>query len=136
MSYGSTLALQEAVYAALQADATVMALSGGAIFDAAPPGAVPDLYLSLGPERARLAADRSGRGALHEFSVLVVSEGAGFAAAKVLAAAVSDAIDDAALTLSRGTLVALNFRRAVARRSGGRREIEIWFRARVDLGAA
>jgi hypothetical protein len=134
MSYGSATALQEAVYAALQGDAVVWSLSGGAIFDALPPGAVPGLYVSLGPERVRLRGDKTGRGALHEFSVLVVSDGAGFATAKALAVAVSDALDEAPLTLSRGTLVNLDFRRAQARRSGDSRAIELWFRARVDLG--
>lgn len=134
MSYGSAMALQEAVYAALGADAAVMDLSAGAIFDALPGGSVPGLHVSLGPERVRLRADKSGRGALHEFSVRVVSDEAGFGTAKALAVAISDALDEAPLTLSRGTLVSLDFRRAVARRTGDRREIELWFRARIDLG--
>ena len=135
MSYGAALALQQAVYAALRADTAVMDLSGGAIFDAVPPGAVPGLHVSLGPERVRDRADKTGPGALHEFSVLVSSDGAGFGTAKALAVAVSDALDNAALTLSRGTLVSLDFRRAAARRTGETREIELWFRARVDPGA-
>jgi hypothetical protein len=135
MSYGSAMALQEAVYAALRADSVVMDLSDGAVFDAVPPGAVPGLFVSLGPERVRSRADKTGRGALHEFSVLIASDGAGFGTAKALAVAVSDALDGAPLSLSRGSLVSVQFRRAQARRTSDTREIELWFRARVDLGA-
>jgi hypothetical protein len=135
MSYGSAMALQEAVYAALRADSVVMDLSDGAVFDAVPPGAVPGLFVSLGPERVRSRADKTGRGALHEFSVLIASDGAGFGTAKALAVAVSDALDGAPLSLSRGSLVSVHFRRAQARRTSDTREIELWFRARVDLGA-
>jgi len=81
-----------------------------------------------------LSADKSGRGALHDFSVLVLSDDAGFGTAKALAVAVSDALDEVPLMLSRGRLVSLDFRRATARRTGDAREIEMWFRARVDLG--
>lgn len=132
MSYGSTAALQQAVYAALTGDAEVQTLSGGAIYDALPPGPVPGLYVSLGPEQVQDRSDRTGRGALHDFPVTVVTTGAGFQAAKTLAAAISDALDEAALTLARGRLMRLRFLRARARRIEDGREIEIWFRARVD----
>ena len=136
MSYGSAAALQEAVFAALTGDAEVAALSGGAIHDALPPGPVPPLYVALGPERVRDASDGTGTGAVHLFPVTVVSEGAGFGSAKALAAAISDALDGAALSLARGRLVSLAFQRARARRVDGVREIELWFRARVDQDAA
>lgn len=132
MSYGMTAALQQAVFAALSADAQVGALSGGAIFDALPPGPVPDLYVSLGPERARDRSDKTGRGAVHDFAVTVICDAAGFSAAKALAGAVSDCLRDADLTLSRGHLVSLNFLRARARRVSAGREIEVWFRAYLD----
>ena len=136
MSYGITAALQTAVYGALSGDVAVASLSGGAIYDALPPGPVPALYVALGPERVRDASDLTGAGAWHDFPVTVVSEGAGFAGAKALAAAVSDALSGASLTLGRGRLVSMNFLRARARRIDGAREIEIWFRARVDEDAA
>lgn len=134
MSYASAAALQAAIYAALQGDPTVAALSGGAIYDAVPPGPVPELYVSLGPELARQGADKTGDGAVHDVAVRVISDGAGFAAAKSLAVAISDALDDAALSLSRGRLISLQFRRASARRTRNAREIDLWFRARIDLG--
>ena len=135
MSYGITAALQAAVYGALNSDATVVALSGGAIFDALPPGPVPSLYVTLGPETVRDASDKTGAGAVHDFPVTVVSEAAGFASAKALAAAISDALSGADLVLARGRLVRMGFLRARARRVDGGREIEVWFRARVDEGA-
>lgn len=135
MSYGMTAALQTAVFGALSADALVGSLSGGAIYDALPSGPVPDFYVSLGPERVLDRSDKTGRAALHDFPVTVISDAAGFASAKALAAAISDVLVDADLTLSRGRLVSLRFLRARARRVDTGREIEIWFRARVDDGA-
>ena len=132
MSYAMTAALQEAVFAALTGDAQVSAWSGGAIYDALPPGSVPTLYVSLGPERARNRSDKTGAGALHEFPITIVSDEAGFQGAKALASAISDALLAAELTLTRGRVVSLNFLRARARRVSEKREIEIWFRAFVD----
>ncbi len=132
MSLASTAALQAAVYSALTGDVQVTTLTGGAIFDALPPGPVPALYVSLGPERVRDASDVVGDGAVHDFPVTVISDGAGFHAAKEVAAAISDALTGADLVLSRGSLTALNFLRSRARRVGNTREIEIWFRAFVD----
>jgi len=79
-------------------------------------------------------SDKTGGGALHIFTVSVIDNGAGFARAKAAAAAVSDALVDASLTLSRGTLVSLRFDRARARRvqTGDLRRIDLTFRARVD----
>ena len=134
MSYASAAALQAAVYAALLADPAVASLSGGAVHDALPPGPLPQLYVTLGSETVRDASDKSGSGAVHEFPVTVVSLGSGFAGAKALAVAVSDALSGAALVLARGQLVRMDFLRARARRVSGQREIELWFRARVDHG--
>lgn len=135
MSYGITAALQAAVYGALTGDAAVANLSGGAVYDALPQGAVPPLYVTLGPETVRDASDKTGAGAVHDFPVTVVSEAAGFAGAKALAAAISDVLADADLVLARGRLVRMAFLRARARRVDGGREIEVWFRARVDEDA-
>ena len=72
---------------------------------------------------------------MHRFAVSVVTERAGFGGAKTVAAAVSDALVNADLSLGRGRLVGLWFERAVARRAGkaGRvRRIDLRFRARVE----
>jgi hypothetical protein len=134
MSYGMAGALQAAVFARVSGDAVVAGLVGDAVYDAVPPGALPALYVSLGPEVVRDRSDKTGSGAEHEFSVAVVSDAAGFAAAKAVAGAVSDALVDAELTLVRGRLVGLWFLRAKAARvgTGERRRIDLTFRARVE----
>ncbi len=134
MSYGVAKALQVAVYGRLIADATLTGLVGTAIYDALPTGALPPLYVALGPEVVRDKSDKTGAGAEHEFTVSVVTDTAGFATAKDAAAAVSDALVDAPLTLTRGILVSLNFCRAQAARVGSSaiRQINLTFRARVE----
>jgi hypothetical protein len=133
MSYGVASALQTAVYGQLTADPDLTALVGAAIYDALPSGTLPTLYVVLGSEDVRDASDKTGGGALHEFTVTVVTETAGFSTAKTAAAAVSDALVDADLTLSRGALVSLNFHKAKAARvgTGDVRQINLIFRARV-----
>ncbi len=133
MSYAVSAALQAAVYQQLTADVTLTGLVGSAIYDAVPAGSLPDLYVSLGPEDVREASDGSGRGAVHVFTVSVVSEAAGFQSAKAAAGAISDALIDAPLVLTRGQLVSLNFDRARARRVADAdvRRIDLTFRARV-----
>ncbi|MGR3803877.1 DUF3168 domain-containing protein [Marinibacterium profundimaris] len=135
MSYGMAVALQKAVYETLVTDAALTALIGLQVFDAPPPGQVPDIYVALGPEEVRDRSDKSGRGALHRFTLSVVGEGDSFAALKEVATAVSDALEGAAPALDRGHLVGLWFERARARRTGpaGRiRRIDLRFRARVE----
>ena len=119
----------------LSNDVEVSTQSGGAIYDAVPSGVLPQTYVTLGPEEVRDASDRSGAGAMHRFTVSVVSEAAGFGAAKALAGAVCDALEGAALGLDRGQLVGLWFERASARRTGtggAIRQIDLRFRARVE----
>lgn len=134
MSYAISGALQAAVFAALNANAAVTALVGSGIYDAVPAGAVPDLYVRLGAETVREASDGSGAGAVHFLTVSVITTNPGFASAKAAATAVSDALHDADLTLSRGTLISLRFERATARRidAASARQIDLRFRARVS----
>lgn len=136
MSYGAAAALQAAIYDRLASHAGLTALIGAAVFDAAPAGALPDTYVTLGPEDVRDASDAGSAGAQHRFTISVVSRSAGFAAAKAAAAAVGDALlDGPGLTLERGRVVGLWFERARARRSGSGgslRQIDLRFRARVE----
>ena len=134
MSYGSSAALQQAVFGALAGDPTITDLTNGAVFDAEPVGALPPIYISLGPEQVRAKADYSGGGAWHDFVVSVVSEAPGFAAAKSVAVAVGDTLVDAELSLARGDLVSLRFQKAKAVRieKGAKRRIDLTFRARVS----
>ena len=131
MSYAAAAALQGAVFQHLSA---APALAGVAIYDAVPPQPAGTFVL-VGPEEARDASDGSGPGAEHLMQVSVVSDGAGFLAAKTLAAEVSDLLAGAALVLARGRLVSLAFQRARAQRidAGQVRRIDLTFRARIEL---
>ena len=132
MTYAVSSALQSAVYQRLVSDSGVLALVGGAIYDALPSGTLPSIYVSLGPEKVRDISDQLVSAAEHEFIVSVVTDQTGFSAAKTAAGAVCDALAGAQMTLSRGTLTALNFHRAEAVRSGDQRRIDLKFKARVS----
>lgn len=134
MSYGAAAALQAAIYQRLMADTALDALVGSAIYDAAPPGTALGTYVSLGPEVVRDASSQTERGAVHEFTVSVVTDAAGFQNAKAVAAAVSDALTGATLVLARGHLVGLWFLRGRARRveEADVRRIDLFFRARIQ----
>ncbi|MFT4961671.1 MAG: hypothetical protein ACI92Z_002764 [Paracoccaceae bacterium] len=135
MSCGMAAALQSAVYQHLLADAGVSGLVGAAIYDGVPAGDVATTYVSLGPEDVRDSSDKSGPGAVHRFTVSVMTQTAGFAAAKEVAAAITDALEEADLVLNRGRVVGLWFERASARRSGTAghiRRIDLRFRARME----
>ena len=134
MSYAGSAGLQQAVYQQLTGDAALAALVGSDIYDALPTGTPPSLYVSIGPEEARDASSKSGGGARHDFVISIVADTSGFQTAKDVAAAISDALIDAPLTLARGVLVGLWFVRAKAARSGNDdvRRIDLTFRARVD----
>jgi hypothetical protein len=134
MSYSVSAALQGAVYQALVADTALAALVGTSIYDAIPSGTLPVTYVTLGPETVQDRSDKTGYGAVHRFSVSIITETAGFGSAKAAAAAVCDVLNDADLSLSRGRLVSLRFDRAVAKRigSGGTRQVDLRFAARVE----
>lgn len=134
MSLGMSEPLQTAVYAALTADAALHAIVGTAIYDAVPTGVLPAIYVRLGSEEVRDASDCSGAGAVHRFAISVITTDPGFAQAKAAAAAVSDVLHNAALTLSRGRLVFMRFERAKAARveAAATRQIDVRFVARVQ----
>lgn len=127
MSYGMSLALQEAVFARLSDVLTVP------VFDALPDDP-PDTYALIGVEDVVGLRDASGHGARVDFTVSVVTGPTGFAAAKAAAGMASDALLAADLALGRGQVVALEFHKARARRleSGRVRRIDLRFRAWLD----
>jgi hypothetical protein len=135
MSYGVASALQTAVYGQLSADTALAAIVGTSIYDAIPTGTLPSIYVTIGSETVKDRSDGTGFGAIHDFAVSIITDVAGFQTAKEAAAAVSDALVDADLTLSRGSLVSLNFFRAKAARvgPGAQRRIDLTFRARVEV---
>ncbi|MEM9550010.1 MAG: DUF3168 domain-containing protein [Pseudomonadota bacterium] len=135
MSYGAAAALQTAIYQHLLADSGVAAQVGTAVYDAVPAGQLPATYITLGPEDVRDRSDKSGAGSEHRFTISVITRTGGYRDAKLAAGAVSDALDGADITLSRGRLVGLWFTRALALRTGragGLRQIDLRFRARVE----
>lgn len=134
MSYALSAPLQAAVYGALTQDADLSILVQDHIYDAVPTGTLPETYVSLGQERVRDASDQTRDGALHRIDVSVFTTQPGFAAAKRVAARISDVLHGADLALSRGRLVFLHFERAEARRiaASSAREVLLRFQARVD----
>lgn len=138
MTYALAHGLQAAIFQRLTSDDTLRALVGEHIYDQVPPGVLPTLYVALGPEVARDRSDQTGQGAEHDAAVSVVTDGAGFSAAKAVAAAVSDALLGTDLRLSRGHAVFIRFLRASATRKGAgeTRQIDLIFRIRVEDDAA
>lgn len=134
MSYSVARALQEAVFAAVAGDATVQSLIGTNVFDALPGGTLPATYVLLGDETVVASGDSSGSGARHDIQISVLSDAAGFAIGKDVAAAISACLADADLTLTEGSLSSIYFLKARAKRGTGTdaRRIDLWFRARVD----
>ncbi len=132
MSYSASAALQSAIFTQLT---NAPALAGVSIVDAMPPGTPAGSFVLLGPEVAVDQSDKTAAGAEHRLEVAVISDAAGFLPAKTIAAAVSDALVGANMTLAVGRLVSLNFTRANAVRldDGITRRIDLFFRARIDF---
>lgn len=132
MSYTAAAALQVAVYGRLSG---WPALAGVAVVDAMPSGTAPETFVLIGPEAVMDQSDKTGAGAEHRFEVAVISTDTGFLSAKTAAAAVSDALVGAGLTLTTGHLVGISFLRATARRldEGATRRIDLTFRARIEF---
>lgn len=131
MSYGMAAALQAALFARLS---HVDALADWPVLDAPPRGKGEASFVLIGPEDVIDRSDKTGSGAEHRFTVSVISDAAGFQAAKAAAVAISDALGEGVLALDRGRMVGLWFQRAVARRldEGRQRRIDLTFRARLE----
>ena len=132
MTYRAAAALQGAVFQRLT---TWGGLSGVQVVDALPPGTGTGTFILLGPEQANDESDGSGAGVAHQFVVSIISDAAGFMAAKAAAGEVSLALCGAHLALQVGVLVDLTFVRAVAKRlnTGESRRIDLTFRARITF---
>jgi hypothetical protein len=132
MSYAAAAALQTAVFQRLS---SAPALAGVSVHDALPAGAGLGTFVLIGPEEARDRSDQTGSGADHRLTISVISDADGFLSAKMVASAVSDVLQDAPLTLTRGRLVNINFVRANAQRleEGDTRRIDLTYAARIEL---
>lgn len=131
MSYAAAAALQAAIWQRLS---NAAALAGVAVVDALPRGAGRGTFVLIGPEEVVDASDTTGGGAEHRLTISVISDAAGFQAAKNVAVAVTDELVGAQLVLARGRLVSLRFLRATARRldQGAARRVDLAFRARTE----
>lgn len=132
MSYGAAAAVQTALYDLLTA---VPALAGVPVVDAVPKGGGTGTFVLIGPEEVLDRSDASGGGAEHRVQVSVITDAAGFSAAKAAAVAVSDAVTNSRPAMARGRVVETGFVKAVARRidDGRRRRIDLTFRLRVEI---
>ena len=110
----ASVALRAAVQNALAADGALTALLGGAkIFDA-PPRSAAFPYVSLGEARV---SEASSEGDLeHQLTLHAFSRQGGHKEAHLIAGALLNALDDAALTLADHRLVNLRFSVADVRR--------------------
>ncbi len=135
MTYALAWPLQRAVYHRLATDLAVSALVGDRIHDAPPPETAPGTgpYLTLGDETAKDWSTQTDRGAEHVIAITVHAPAEGFAEAKRVAAAVSDALLRGELALDRGHLVCIGFLGAETRRAEGGRLRQIALRFRVLL---
>lgn len=125
--------LQTAVYDRLSTDTDLAAIVGAHIYDAMPAGPVPDLYVLIGEESVKDASDITGQGAVHDFTVSVMSTADSFLTLKEAAAAIWVALDSSSLAPTRGRMVGLWFSASNAKRSStGQRKIDLKFRARVE----
>lgn len=136
MTYALGASLQTALFAHLTADPALQTALNGAIYDAIPPRTPPATYALIGVEDALDRSDNTGRGAEHRLTISVVTNDAGFMAAKTIAAAICDRLDQPLPLLTRGRVVGLWFDRADARKLDGARtrRIDLRFRARVEDG--
>ena len=137
MSLALSGELQGAIYTALIGDAALVALVGVEIYDAPLPsgGALPlGEHVTLGEEVVKPFNSITSSGGVHDFDVVVHSTANGFAAAKVVAAAVDAVLVDTNLPVAGGHLVSLRFVKAKAKRGVAPelRRIEMRFRAVVE----
>ena len=123
--------LQTAVYDRLSSDSALAAIVGTHIYDAMPAGPVPDLYVLLGEEVVKDASNFTG--AVHDFTVSIMSTADSFLTLKEAAAAIWLALDSTSLAPARGRVVGLWFSASTAKRSSaGQRKIDLRFRARLE----
>lgn len=113
-------ALQQAVFAALSANAAVQSAVASRIFDAVPEtAALP--YIVLGEASEKNNATASEAGSAHTLSLHIWSRSGGTREIKQIAGVVRACLDHAALTLSGHTLIDIRFASAdYSRQSDGK----------------
>ncbi len=138
MTYALSWPLQQGVFQLLSATPGVASLVGGRIYDAPLPTeaeADPEaLWVTIGDESVADWSTASDRGAAHDLTIAVHAPRRGFAEAKQAAGAISDALLDGQIAMSRGRAVQVRFTGARTRREEGDalRRIEMRFRVIVE----
>jgi len=116
----SAWALQQAVFAALSANAAVQSTVAGRVFDGVPETAAMP-YIVLGEASEKDNATATDLGTSHALAIHIWSRNGGTREAKQIASAVRACLDHAALTLSGHTLIDLAFASGdYARQSDGK----------------
>ncbi len=134
MSASPVTILRRAIRAALLADATVVAMLGGAkVYDEAPPGAQPP-YIVFADAQWRDWSTTLSRGAEQIFVLTGWSAQRGTREAHDIAGRVVELLDEAPLALAGATLIDLRFLELEAKRDGAGRfaRVNIRFRATLE----
>lgn len=131
MPIAASAALRAAVHDALAADSALTALLGGPKVYDEPPRAAAFPYVTLGETRIADWSTGDSGGQEHQLTLHAWSRQGGHAQAHLIAGALLQALDDAALSLAEHRLV--NFRFAVAdvRREGDGRTYHALVRFRA-----
>lgn len=124
-------ALRAAIFAALSADAPLLAALGGARIHDVPPAAPAFPYVTLGEAQLLDWSTATEHGEEHRLTLHAWSRHGGHGEALNLAALVQEALHDAALPLAEGRLVNLRTTGAEIRREAGGRTYRAVIRFRA-----
>ncbi len=124
-------ALRAAIHDALLADAPLTSLLGGDKIYDEPPQAAAFPYVTLGEARVADYSTGSEAGAEHQFILHGWSRQGGHREAHLIAGALLQALDDAALTLTDHRLINLRFALADVRREADGRTYHALVRFRA-----
>ncbi|MEM0977274.1 MAG: DUF3168 domain-containing protein [Pseudomonadota bacterium] len=122
-------AVQAFLYSHLTGDVVLSNLVGGAIYDAAPAGDLPEIAIIIGAEEVIDVSDAGASARLHRAEVEIIARGPGFLAAKDVAGNIRRVLEAASGPVSNGHVTRTQFRRAQSLRetADGLRRIRMRF---------
>jgi hypothetical protein len=127
----AALALRAAIHDALLTDGALTGILGGAKIYDEPPRAATYPYVTLGEARVSDFSTGTERGEEHQLTLHAWSQQGGHREAHLIAGALLQALDDAALALPGHTLVNLRFSLADIRREADGRTYHALVRFRA-----
>ena len=136
MTYALAWPLQEALFGLLTTDSGCVEALGGRVFDGTLPLKDADAegaYLVIGDEIARDGSTKTEDGAVHVVRMDLYAPRRGFGDAKRAAAAVSDAVLEGHIPISRGSVVNARFVDAETERDQNDALRRIRLRFRITL---